>query len=250
MRTSTLITSYVQAFIFAALGLRCIGAWQRDRDKRSGHLAVAAGLFGTSSLLGAITQTIYDATKGEQAPRWEQILSSIIIFLSIYAFLLFLSDFIPFPTWINVLLILITIGTIALAIIERPDIYYDATFQKHAIPGVHNPIPYLSYVGYVLVYLAAAFGVLAVAFLIYGFRTAALARFRMLCIGFGFLLLAIVIGLLPRLLFGNPSAATIKTLLNTLRYVALASGPLLFVGFSPPAFVRRFFPEGAAEVAR
>jgi hypothetical protein len=250
MRTSTLITSYLQAFIFAALGLRCIIAWLRDRDKRSGHLALAAGLFGTSSLLGAITSTIYDSTKGEQAPRWEQVLASVIIFLSIYAFLLFLSDFIPFPTWVHVLLVVITIGTIVLAIIERPDVFYDANFVKHPIPGVDNPIPYLSYVGYILVYLAVAFGVLAVAFLVYGFRTRALARFRMLCIGFGFLLLAIVIGLLPRLLFGDPSAETIKTLLNFVRYVALASGPLLYVGFAPPGFVRKRFPEGAAEIAR
>ena len=247
MRTSTLITTYLQAFIFAVLGLRCVMAWMRGRDKRSAHLAWAAGLFGLSSAIGAITSTIYDSTKGELTPRWEQVLSSIIIFLSIYAFLLFLSDFIPFPAWIHVSLIVATIATIVFAIIERPDVYYDANFQKHAIPGVHNPIPYLSYIGYVLVYLAVAFGVLAVAFLIYGFRTSALARFRMLCIGSGFLLLAIVIGLLPRLLFGDPSAQTIKTLLNALRYVALASGPLLLVGFAPPKFVRDRFPEAAMQ---
>jgi hypothetical protein len=250
MRTSTLITSYLQAFIFVALGLRCIAAWLKDRDKRSAHLASAAGLFGISSLLGAITSTIYDATKGETAPRWEQILSGIILYLSIYFFLRFLSDFIAFPAWVHVILIVLTGVNIVFAAIERPDLKLDTkTFQIVSIPGVHNPIGYRAYIGYVLLYLALAFGVLAIAFLVYGFRSAALARFRMLCIGGGFLLFCIVIGLLPRLLFGDPSAQTIKTLLNALRYVALATGPLLFVGFAPPGFVRRLFPETAQEAA-
>jgi hypothetical protein len=246
MRTSTLITSYLQAFIFVALGLRCIVAWLRTRDKRSAHLASAAGLFGVSSLLGAITSTIYDATKGETAPRWEQVLSSIILFISIYFFLRFLFDFIPFPSWVHVIILILTLANIVLAIIEKPDLRLDTkTFQIVPIPGVDNPISYRGYLSYILLYLAAAFGVLAVAFLIYGFRTAGLARFRMVSIGLGFLLFFIVIGLLPRLLFGDPSKETIKTLLNVLRYVALVTGPLLYLGFAPPEFIRRRFPETA-----
>jgi hypothetical protein len=52
--------------------------------------------------------------------------------------------------------------------------------------------------------------------------------------------------LLPRLLFGNPSAETIRNLINVLQYVALLVAPLLFVGFSPPNFIRDRF--GRAEV--
>jgi len=243
MRTSALVTSYIQAAIFVALGMSCVATWSRQRDRRSAHLAFAAGLFGTSSLLGAITSTIYDSTKGESAPRWETILSSIIIFLSIYFFLLFLSDFIPFPRTVHVLIIVATLVNIVLAFIIRPDIRFDPKKGIVPISGVHNPFSYKAYLGYVLVYLAIAFGVLAVAFLVYGFRSAGLARFRMLTIGTGFLLLCVVIGLIPRLLFGNPTAETIRHLSTVVQYVALVSAPLLYVGFAPPAFVRSRFPE-------
>lgn len=242
MRTSTLITSYIQAAIFAALALRCYRAWARERERRSFHLTWAAGLFAVSSLLGAITNTLFDATKGQSAPRWEGIVSSIITFLAIYGFLVFLSDFIRFPRWVHGLLIAATGLNIAMAVVERPDLRFDArTFQIVPIPGVHNPVAYRTYIGYVLVYFAVALGVLAVAFLAYALKTSGLARMRMLLIGGGFALLCVVIGLLPRLLFGHPSAQTIRNLLNVLEYVALVSGPLLLVGFAPPRLLRERF---------
>lgn len=245
MRTPTLVTNYLQAVVFAALAVRCYLAWVRQRERRPLHLAWASGLFAGSSLLGAITNSLYNTTKGQSAPRWEAIVSSALIFLAIYAFLLFLSDFIHYPRWVHGLLILTTGLNIVLTIVERPDLRLDSkTLQIVAIPGVHNPIAYRTYLGYVLVYLATALGVLAVAFLVYAFKTTGLARLRMLSIGAGFALLCIVIGLLPRLLFGHPSAQTIVRLLEVAQYVALVSGPLLLVGFAPPKFVRAMLPAG------
>jgi hypothetical protein len=245
-RNTTLVTSYLQALIFAVLAVRCIASWLRDRDLRSAHLALAAGLFASSSLMGAVTNTFIDATKAEVTPRWETIASTVILFLSIYAFLLFLSDFVRYPAFVHVVIIAVTVVSIVFAFIERPDLKLNfKTFQLEKIPGIHNPLAYKTYIGVVLAYLAIAFGVLALAFLTYGFRTGGLARFRMVCIGSGFLLFCIVIGLLPRLLFGDPTAHTIKTLLNVLTYVALVTGPLLLLGFAPPKFVRDRFPEGA-----
>lgn len=243
MRGSQLVTSYIQAVIFVALGIRCIMTWRQSRDRRSGHLALAAGLFGLSSAMSAVTSTFIETAKGEVAPRWEAILAGIVIYLSVYFFLLFLSDFVAFPKWVHGLLILATLASIVLAIIERPDVFYDANFQKQPIPGVNNPIPYLSYIGWVIVYLAVAFGVLALAFLVYGFRSSGLARFRMLCIGAGFFLLFVAIGLIPRILYGDPTAETVKTVGNAVRYIALGCGPLLYLGFAPPSFVRKRFPE-------
>ncbi len=242
MRTSTLITGYIQAVIFAALAVRCYVAWARDHERRSFHLAWASGLFALNSLLSAVTTTLYDATKGQSPPRAESILSGVIIFLSIYAFLVFLSDFIRFPRWIRAIFIVATGLNIVLTFVERPDLRFDAQkFQIVSIPGVHNPIGYRAYLGYVLVYLALALGVLAVAFLAYAVRTLGLARLRMLLIGSGFALLCVVVGLLPRLLFGHPSARTILNLLTVLQYVALLVGPLLLVGFAPPKFVKDWF---------
>ena len=239
MRTSQLTTTYIQALIFAALGLRCVAAYARERDKRSADLAWAAGLFGLSTLISAVRSTIWDQTLLEEPPRALTLLSSAVIFLSIYAFLRFLSDFIPFPRWIHWVIIVATAGNIVLSVIERPDFRFDPLKGIVPIPGVDNPISYRAYIGYVLVYLAAAFGLLALAFAMYGIRTAGLARFRMLSIASGFFLLFVIIGLLPRLLFGNPSLETIRTITNVARYVALFAAPLLFLGFAPPEWVRR-----------
>lgn len=236
---SELTTQYIQAAIFAALGVRCVAAYFRERDQRSRDLAVAAGLFGLSSLLGAVSNTIWDQAALEQPPRAFTVVSTILIFVSVYAFLRFLMDFIPFPTWVHAFMVVATVVNIVLGIIERPDIRFDPERGLVPIPGVENPISYRGFLGYILIYLAIAFGVLALSFAVYGFRSAGLARFRMLSIASGFFLLFAVIGFIPRLLFGNPSAETIRTVGNVARYVALMSAPMLFVGFSPPAWVRR-----------
>jgi hypothetical protein len=252
MRTSQLVTSYIQAVIFAALGIRCVNTWLRERDTRSGHLAIAAGLFGLQSAISAVSSSVYNSTAipPETPPRWIGIVTSFLLFIAVYAFLLFLLDFITLPSGLNavvqIFLILTTAFNIVLSIIERPDLRFDPRKGLVDIPGVDNPISYRGYLIYVLTYLAVAFGFLAVAFLVYGFRTSGLARFRMISIGSGFFLFFVVIGLLPRLLFGDPSAQTIRNLITVLQYVALLVAPLLFVGFSPPKFVRDRF--GGAEV--
>src|SRR6266508_2076626 len=131
MRTSQLVTSYIQAVIFAALGIRCVNTWLRERDTRSGHLAIAAGLFGVQSAISAVSGTIYNssAIPPETPPRWIGIITSILLFIAVYAFLLFLLDFITLTSGLNVVvqvfLILATAFNIVLSIIERPDIRFD-----------------------------------------------------------------------------------------------------------------------------
>ena len=248
-RTTSLVTSYLQAGIFGILAVRCVAAWLREKDRRSGHLAWAAGLFATSTLMSAITTTFINAQKNEVTPRWEQTLSSIVLYLAIYAFLLFLADFIAYPRWIHGLLIGVTSAGIVFSIIEKPALKINFKSLKNCpfenIPGVHNPVGYKSYIVGVLAYIGIAFGVLAIAFLIYGARTGGLARFRMLSIGSGFLLLCGLVGLLPLVIFGNPCAGAPKTILNVVTYVALVAAPLLLVGFAPPKFIRERFREGS-----
>ena len=247
MRTSQLVTSYVQAVIFVFLGVRCVGSWLRERDKRSGHLAVGAGTFGLQSLISAVRGTIYDtsAIPPETPPHWIGVVTSILLYIAVYAFLLFLFDFLSLSprtfAVINAFLVLATVFNIVLSIIERPDFRLDPRRGLVDIPGVDNPISYRGYLGYVLIYLAVAFGVLAFTFLVYGARTSGLASFRMLSIGAGFFLFFVVIGLLPRILFGNPSAETIRNLITVLQYIALLVAPLLLIGFSPPEFIKRRF---------
>lgn len=241
MRNSQLLTSYIQAFVFVALGARVTVAWMRERDRRSAHLAAAGVLFGLQSLLSAVMGTIWDTAKLESPPRALSVFSSILLFVAVYEFLQLLGDFITYPKWAHAISPIALVVNIVLAIVERPDFRFDP--QKGLVPieGVSNPISYRLYVGSVLVYLAIAFGVLAAAFLAYGFRTHALARFRMLTIGVGFSLFFVVIGLLPRLLYGDPTAEAVQDLLNVLRWVALLVGPLLLIGFAPPSLIRARF---------
>src|SRR5687767_7815586 len=168
MRTNTLLTAYLQAALFLGLGIRCIMSWVRTRDKRSAHLAWATALFGLNSLMSAVNSTIWDQAAGEQVPRISSIVSGIVIYLAMYAFLLFLSDFIPFPSVLKALIIITTAFNIVMAIIERPGI--TVRNNKIVTLDVDNPIPYRAYLWYVIIYLAAVFGVLGVSFLVYGLR--------------------------------------------------------------------------------
>lgn len=242
MRANTLATAYLQAGLFMLLGVRCLMTWMRSRDARSGHLATATVLFGLNSLISAVNSTLWDAATGEQAPRIMSIVSGIVLYAAVYAFLLFLSDFIRFPTAVKGLIIVTTVFNMVMAVIERPGIAVRG--NRIVQLDVDNPIPYRGYLWYVIIYLALTFGALGLAFLIYGLQVDGLARFRMVMIASGFLLLFLVVGLLPLLIFGSPTRTTFANLLSVIRYVALASAPLLFLGFSPPKLIAsRFHPE-------
>lgn len=240
MRTNTLVTAYIQATLFLGVGIRSVMGWLQTRDKRSAHLAIATGLFGINSMMSAISTTIWDTAMNEQPPRAWSVITTIIIFTSAYSFLLFLSDFIRFPVALKALVVVATAFSVVMAFIERPDFRFDPrTFKLVPIPGVHNPISYHAWVWYLIIYLAVVFGVLGLAFLVYGFRVQGLARLRMISIGSGFTLLFIVIGLLPLLIFGNFGRTAATSLFNVVRYLALASAPLLFIGFAPPKTIAR-----------
>jgi hypothetical protein len=185
MRTSSIVTSYVQAGLFLLLGLNCIRSWLRTRDVRSGHLALATGLFGVNSLMSAITGSLYDTTKGQQAPRWEGIVSSIVIYLAILAFLWFLSDFIRFPVGLKAVAVVSVAVNCVLAILIKPGVSFK---------GGRLEITYRPYVLYILLYIAVTLAVLGLSFLFYGTRVRGLARVRMLSIGAGFTILFVVVG--------------------------------------------------------
>jgi len=243
MRTTALVTGYIEAAFFMLLGFRCIMAWQRQHDRASAHLAIATGLFGVSSLVGALSTTLFDQTKGHLPPRAWSIIAGIIGLLAIYAFLVFLSDFVKFPAWLMGIFGIATVAWIVLAIIERPDLTFDANFNRVAIPGIHNPIHYLTYIGAVLVYYAIVLGILWIAFFVNGIRLNGLARLRMLLIASGFFLLFVAIGLIPRLLFGKPDNSTNRDIITAVEYIAIASAPFLLLGFAPPKWLSdRFGP--------
>ena len=124
---------------------------------------------------------------------------------------------------------------------------FDANFHRVPIPGVHNPIHYITYLGAVLAYYAVVLGILWVAFFVNGLRLESLARLRMLLIAGGFFLLFVAICLIPRILFGKPDTGTNKAIITTVEYLAIISAPLLLVGFSPPKWLSaRYSPPASA----
>src|SRR5438105_3375668 len=147
MRTTALVTGYISTAFFLALGIRCANSWMQQRDKTSGHLAIATGLFGMSQLISVISTTVYNQAKLETPPTWLTIVSGIIGLLAIYGFLVFLSDFVNFPRAIIALFGLATLVSIVFTIIERPDLRLDPTRGIVKIPGVSNPVNYRSYIG-------------------------------------------------------------------------------------------------------
>ena len=241
MRTTTLVTSYLQAALFLALGIRSVTGWLRRRDKTSAHLAWATGLFGLSSLVGAISGTVYDAAKGQTPPVWLSIISTALIYLAIYVFLVFLGDFLSFNRFIREIFRVATIAGILFAVFERPIFKFKPPAALVCVRGPHDPLPCRAYVGGILIYFALVFAILWVSFIINAFRVKGLARFRMVSIAGGFFLLFVAIGLLPRLLFGKIPSQTAQDLTQTVQYIALASAPLLLFGFTPPTWLSKAF---------
>src|SRR5438132_13826234 len=119
MRTTQLVTGYISAAFFLLLGIRCAISWARQRDKTSGHLALATALYGVSSIIGVISTALYDSTKFESPPAWLQSVSSIISFLAIYGFLVFLGDFVDFHRAIRVMFALATLIAILFSPIHQ-----------------------------------------------------------------------------------------------------------------------------------
>jgi hypothetical protein len=246
MRTTQLVTGYISTAFFLVLGFRCANSWLQQRDKTSGHLAIATGLFGLSQLVNVISTALYDQTKLEFPPFWLLIISSVIGLVAIYAFLVFLGDFVDFPGALRVLFAAATIVSVVFAIIERSDLRFDPKLGIVKIPGVHNPINYRTFIGALLIYYAIVLGILWISFFVNALRVTGLARARMGLIAAGFFLLFVVIGLLPRLIFGSLDPKTLNRILQVAEYIAIVSAPLLFLGFSPPRWLADRFRSSPA----
>jgi hypothetical protein len=186
---------------------------------------------------------LYDPAKLQFAPDWLQRVSSIIGLLAIYGFLLFLGDFVDFHRALQVLFALATVASVVLAAIERNNLRFDPKRGLLVDPTIKNPINYKTFIGALLIYYAIVLAILWISFFINALRVSGLARARMGLISAGFFLLFVVVGLLPRLLFGGVDPKTIKDILQVAEWVAVVSAPLLFLGFAPPKWLsNRFRP--------
>jgi hypothetical protein len=238
MRTTGLITAYAGAALFSALGVRALVAWRRERDQRAGHLAVATLLYGAQSLLSAISTTLWNSLQNEQPPRFYSVIQSSLLYIAVFFFLWFLFDFVKLPSFLLWVFGVATIVFIVLSAVEHAVIKVDPV-TKVIVSLKGSPIDVGTFLNIVILYLAIVFGILWIAFAVYGFRLRGLARFRMLSIAAGFFLIFVVLGLIPRLLRTGQKLE--GPYIQTIQYMALAAAPLLFLGFTPPQFISRRF---------
>lgn len=246
MQTAQDALRWASAGAFLILAARAVAGWMGRRERAEAHLAWAMGLFG-AAMLSLVTVSLAYPSGATRLfpPEPLRLMTPILVLLSLYAFLLFLSDFVRFPLWAHLAAVGATLLMIILTVIERPDIAI-VDLKIVRVP-VHNPMDFIAFVKLLYWYLAAGFGILAVSFLFYGVRVEGLARLRMLLIAVGFALLFVSSGIVPRLLIGRPSSSTIAWVIVVNQALIILSAPLLFLGFTPPrAITRRLRPEADA----
>jgi signal transduction histidine kinase len=204
---------------FVLLVIAMVAEWLRHRDRRHAYLALALGSLALVVLIspalaakGAYSQLVTDVTL-------------VLFLLSGYALIMFRASFIPMRP---VTRRAVTIGIVAVAV-------YGIAVQLPADPQQpHGPLQSLA-LGAVL--LTWAICVLEPTLRLWGasLRLPAVegARMRALSLGYMGLVAVILASTAAGSLSHDPSFVLVIDL------VTLAIVPLLYVGFSPPAWLRR-----------
>lgn len=244
MRGVSLALQYIYGALFVALGVRAVLLWQRQRDRRSAHLAFAAGAFGLSQLMSTISTTVFTPSCTSPPAVYTHI-SGTLSMVAILGFLLFLGDFIEFPAWARIIAITWALANIVMTWLVKPEYYYDHDLVRNNCV-VDNAISFNVYLASIVAFYIGAFLLLAVSFFRFGRRLDGLARFRMSLIGWGFVAILIAIVIIPPLLLADEVSLVLVALLQSF---VLVSAPLLFLGFTPPSWLTRRFGAGAGSAA-
>lgn len=204
---------------FAVLAIRTVAAWVRHPDGRHGNLALALGSL-------AIVVLIAPALGGEGPTAQLVTDATLVAFLvSGYGLLMFRDSFVPFGSMTRRL---ITAAIVVIGVLDIVD-------RLPANPEApHNQLQTLSLVATIAIW---AFCILEP---IVTFWTAAhdrpaveKARLRAISIGYAGLFAVVILGLLSGAL--NAGVSPVLDLL------ALATVPILYVAFFPPAWLRRIW---------
>lgn len=229
MQTAQDALGWAAAGVFLILAAAAVAGWLARRERGEARLAWAMGLFGASLLARSAVALAYTG----RPPEPLRVMTPILILLSVYAFMIFLADFVRFAWWAHLIAAGLTLVMVALTVIEKPDIALVNGQIVHT-PG-HNLMDFVAFVKLLYAYLAASFGFLALVFIAYGRRVAGMARGRMLTTAAGFAVLFVSAGIVPRVLIGRPAGTTIAWILIANLALIIVSAPLLFLGFTPPA---------------
>ena len=221
--TPVVLVQDVTAAAFVALGLAMAYRWNRDRGRAQGKLAISLVALGVVALVGRLPAV--------------QVLSLVVIvalMLSAYFVLLFRDEFLPLSRrahWVGG--IVFAAGTIDGIVL--------LAVQQRTSNEVMTSIAFL----YVLAW-AALIGEPIARFWLASNSLPAVqkARMRFLSVGFGLLILILFVDVLGGAALRSPTAIVITQLL------ALATVPLIYVSFAPPALLRRIWRMGEENEVR
>lgn len=228
MTTAILVVSWLEAAAFSLLALITIADWVRFRGLQRQYLAWAIGLLALLTLTSR-----FNSGSGVQ-PRWLEVITIPVFLGSGYALTLVRHSFIPMRRrTLTVLAGLVIFVCAALVALPTP------TNQNNL-----SPLYIVASVGFVLLWV--------------GFITEPVIRFwtqsrhrplvqrarmRALSIGYGSIVAVIFVAIGVAVGAGikaqtSPQSQALQLIIGI---VVLAIMPLLYVGFVPPGWIRRFW---------
>ncbi|HEX6349487.1 MAG TPA: HAMP domain-containing sensor histidine kinase [Candidatus Dormibacteraeota bacterium] len=223
------------SLLFILLGLLALRAWLRDRNASSGWLALAIGSLSAVSLLGRVQTSVEHPTAFELLGD----LDLALFLLSGYALLRFRATFIPLDAraHVAVVALLLTTGVVAIAT------------RIGAPPSAHTGTPAWLRQAIVIEFILA-WGlcvldpVIRFAWASRNRPAVQRARLQSLSVGFGLLVLILLVAGAAPALANNPDVQLATQLL------ALVSVPLIYASLSPPVWLRRTWRDREAEALR
>ena len=221
--TPVVLVQDVTAAGFVALGLAMAYRWYRERGRAQGKLAISLFALGVVALVGRLPAS--------------QVLSLVAVvglMLSAYFVLLFRDEFLPLSRRAH------WVGGIVFAAGTIDGIVLLAVQQRTS----NQVMTFIAFV-YVLAWAALIAEPIARFWLASNSLPAVQkARMRFLSVGFGLLILILFVDVLGGSALRSPTAIVITQLL------ALATVPLIYVSFAPPALLRRIWRMGEENEVR
>ena len=228
MSAAIQVVSWLEAIAFTVLAIITIADWVRNRGLQRQYLAWAIGLLALLTL----TSRFNNGT-GVQ-PRWLEAITIPVFLGSGYALILVRHSFIPMKQRTLVVLAVAVIAVSAILV---------------ALPAPTNannisPLYLLAALGFILLWCGFILEPVV------RFWTASRhrppvqrARLRALSLGYGSIVAVIIVAIGVAIGSGIKTAQSPQSQALTLGIgiVVLAIIPLLYVGFVPPGFVRRFW---------
>ncbi|MDP9326512.1 MAG: hypothetical protein M3O87_08275, partial [Candidatus Dormibacteraeota bacterium] len=220
------VLSYAVSAAFVMLGLVAVVVWLRSRDPRQGYLALALGMLGLVAVIGPL-QTL----TGFHEP-WLIWVTLGAFQLSGFGLLMFRHKLIPLSRWALVLAAVTLAGTAAL-------VAYLGTAAPESTPSTEQSFTVLLLIiAWSVCVAEPAFRLLRASF---GRPVVQRRRLRALALGYLGIIVILLVSAIPQ------SGAVSSSVSVATSLVALLMVPVLYAGFSPPAWLRGVWRSGEEE---